>query len=255
MSENENLPAVLKPGDYAVFRAQDQDVQDVLAELQGVQIGDLDRVKIPSGGSLFFEIPSSEGPQAVNALRGIVIAHKDNRVFWSTPIEEREGGAKPPDCRSDDAVIGTGERWEGDEKAPHECARCPYSQFGSDGRGQRCKQVKLVFMLRPESFLPLVLVLSPTSIKATRQYLITRLAASGVSSMAVETEYKLEKAKNDDGIEYAKATPRAVRRLTPQEISSLGRLAVGLKKLFSTVRVRAEDVTYGPGGPAGTSQG
>lgn len=239
---SDNLPA-LAPGEYKVFSARQEDIEDLLSELQGISVQDLDRVKIPAGGALFFEVPTATGPEPVKELRGIIVAKKEQRVMWRTGLNDREGGAKPPDCASRDGFTGYGKRWDSDDESqPHECSRCPLSQFGGN-----CKPVLLVFLLRPQTLLPLVLVLPRMSIKSTKQYLL-RLSGQGIRGMAVETQFTLKAEKSTDGIVYAQAVPSWVRNLNKSEVESLGRLAAGMKRLFASVNVRAQDVDGNPYG-------
>lgn len=242
MTEQQNLLPAESPldsGQYEVFRASAQDIENLLSELQGISVQDLDRVKIPSGGSLFFEVPGTDGPAPTKSLTGIILAKSEQRVMWITKLSDRDGGgAKPPDCSSKDSFVGHGKRWDDDdETSAHDCLTCPLAKYPGN-----CKPVLLVFLLQRESLLPLVLVLPRMSIKETKQYLL-RLTAKKISGMALETEFVLEKAKSQEGIEYARAVPRSGRRLTGSEIQSLGQLAAGLKRVFGGVRVRQEDVS------------
>ncbi len=56
----------------------------------------------------------------------------------------------------------------------------------SGGRGQACKQIKQLFLLRGSLLLPEVVTLPPTSLKAAKQYLL-KLTSQGVPYYAVVT--------------------------------------------------------------------
>lgn len=240
----DQLPAIA--GEYQVFKTDPHDLADLLDDLKGTSVQELDRVKIPSGGGLFFEVPGIDGPTPQAALRGIILGQRTGRLYWREAIGEGKG-TTPPDC-SGDGEFGWGQRWDGDKEEAHQCDLCPFSRFGSDegGRGQSCKQVLLVFLLQPGSLIPLVLSLPPTSIKAAKQYIL-RLAGKALKGYAVETEWKLEKAQNADGVAYARAVPKALRTLAPAEVAQLGSLAAQLKKVFSATKVKAAD--YAEEGP------
>lgn len=132
---------------------------------------DLERIKMPSGGGNFWEVPSIDGPQPVKVLEGVVVLTKNVRAYWPIALEEGSG-SDPPQCVSADAIFGVGD-------PGGSCETCPYSQFGShrDGRGQACKQMRQLFMLTEASMLPVVLTLSPTSLAPARKFFM-RLASA-----------------------------------------------------------------------------
>ena len=99
------------------------------------------------------------------------------------------------------------------------CAACPLAKFGSDPkdqRGQACKQMKQLFILRPSNVLPDLLQVPPTSVKNARSYL-TRLMAQGAPYYKVLTAVTLNRQKNPSGISYSEAEFHFVRMLTPAE--------------------------------------
>src|SRR5215472_11504454 len=67
----------------------------------------------------------------------------------------------------------------------------------------------------PENLLPDVVSLPVTSIKGVQEYL-NRLARKGLACYGVVTKIGLEKTKNDQGIEYSRATFTA-GQLLPRE--------------------------------------
>lgn len=234
----ENLPAARSDGEYELLRSSEDDLREVIDALHGISPMDLDRVRIPPGGGTFWEIPGPNGPQSEKSLKGIVLATRDGRLYWRG--EFGGGSGQPPDCISDDATVGRGIRWEKDTQGIHSCDECRLSKFGSDGRGQACKQIKLVLMLTPSSMVPMILSLPPTSLQLMRQYAL-RLIGAKLKLQMVETEWTLRKTKNRDGIEYAQAIPRMSRKLLPKEIEGLTAMVAGMKEIFSRRKMQAED--------------
>jgi hypothetical protein len=165
----------------------------------GIKPGDLDRVKVPAGGGTAWEIPTVDGTEASKSIEGVIVYHHDARAYWSSSMETN-GGGSPPDCYSPDGFSGVGEPGGA-------CSVCPHAQFGSDanGRGQACKASKRLYMVLPESALPVIVTLPATSLKNARQYFL-RLAARGTRLHQVITKVGLSKVKTSDGIAYSVAT-------------------------------------------------
>ena len=106
-----------------------------------------DVVKSPSGGSTVFSVPGLSGDEAEKELTGIILDYTTPRAYWNSP-DPVEG--TPPDCLSQNSIISH------DGKA---CAHCPYNDYGSkDGEtnAKACKESVLLFLLRPDNIIPLL---------------------------------------------------------------------------------------------------
>ena len=148
--------------------------QAVEEEMDGLGSLPFDRVKIPSGGGLAFEVPGEddENPESATEIIGVILDHHPVNAYW---INKFAGGNEQPDCSSFDGKQGV-ERETGEIK---DCASCPYNQFGSDDKGKACKNVHRVFILREGNPVPLVLSLPPTSLKYMRDYIAKRVILKG----------------------------------------------------------------------------
>ena len=152
-----------------------------------------DIVKSPSGGSTVFSVPGLSGDEAAKELTGIVLDYTTPRAYWDTP-DPVEG--TPPVCLSYNSIISH------DGKA---CAHCPYNDFGSkDGESgaKACKESVLLFLLRPNNILPL-LVRVPVTSKARFLKYTTRLVGTLRPINGVVTRITLEKATSKSGKPYA----------------------------------------------------
>ncbi len=223
---------------YALQNVSPTDLSGILMEAagsSGITAMDLDRVKIPAGGGTMWTINTLEGEETTKTIEGIILHHQDARAYWGQSLEE-SGGNSPPDCQSPDGITGMG-------TPGGNCQRCPFAAFGSDrkARGQACKAIKLIYLVTKESLLPIVLPLSPTSIKPARQYLL-RLASRGMKASQVVTAFSLEKEKNADGIAYAKAVPSLVSKIDGPLLEQVASYAVAFKKSLGTVTINADDV-------------
>ena len=233
----ETLPAVI--GSYAVMQRAEE-LREIMAAnvgTGGVSPFDIDRVKVPSGGGTTWEVPSLAGPVETKELRGVIIAWRDPRGYWRESFEDT-GGGTPPDCSSDDGVTGLGD-------PGGDCAVCPLAQFntarGGAGRGQACKQTRLLFMVREGDLLPIVVVVPPSSLSPMKKFFL-RLASSAVPFFGVVTELTLERTKNKDGIAYAEVTPRMVDQLSPEERARMKAYAESVAPAMAAVRVDRSEV-------------
>ncbi len=166
-----------------------------------------DLVKSPSGGSTVFEVPGLAGNDAVMELTGIVLDFTTPRAYWDTP-DPVEGTL--PVCLSQNSIISQ------DGKA---CALCPYNDFGSkdgDSNAKACKESVLLFLLRPNSIIPLLVRVPATSKPRFLKY-STRLLSTLTPISSVVTKITLEKATSKQGKPYALFNFQTVATLTPEE--------------------------------------
>lgn len=227
--------ATTKTAEFPALAADPKALAEALQEnLGGGSISpfDLDRIGIPSGGGLAWTVPALDGTEdTAKELLGIVIHVQNARAYWRNAFGEGSG-AVPPDCVSDDAVTGVGDPGGA-------CSQCPYAAFGSDvrQRGQACKLIQRLFLLRPGASLPVVVNLPPGSLKNARKYLL-RLVSNSKRASSVVTRLTLEKDKNADGIVYSKAVFAMVGELPPSEAEAAGAYGKALAPYFRRTSVQ-----------------
>jgi hypothetical protein len=220
-------------------------VQAAIAEnigVGGITEFDFDRIKIPAGGGLAFNVTTLEGEDSEKTITGVIVLARDARAYWQKSLDEG-GGNQPPDCHSNDGIVGIG-------TPGGDCAKCSFAQFGSDtkvvngatvqGRGQACKAIRQLFLLRNDSLLPVVLALPPTSLKAAKQYML-RLAGQGVPYWAVVTKIGLEQTQNAGGIKYSKATFAFAGMLSDDQKAKAKQYSDMLKPLVTSMTIDAKD--------------
>ncbi|MFA4909111.1 MAG: hypothetical protein WC583_05600 [Candidatus Omnitrophota bacterium] len=215
---------------YLVLQ-KDSNIVEIVEEnlgSEGVSAYDLDRVKIPAGGATAFEVPTLEGEESVKEIEGIIIFWKTARAYWP---EKFNGENNPPQCSSVDGEVGQG-------TPGGYCSKCPLAQFGSadNGKGQACKQMRQLFIVRENDILPLVLTLPPTSIKPAKQYFM-RLASKGIKYTHAVTRITLEKAKSGDGITYSKAAFALVKQLEPAIYEKIDAFTESIRPMLETVAI------------------
>ena len=143
-------------------------------------------------------------------MTGIVIDYLTPRAYWDTP-DPVEG--TPPVCLSYNSVIS------------HNgiaCSRCPYNEYGSksgDSNTKACKESVLLFLLRPNSILPLLVRVPVTSKYRFLKYM-ARLAGTLTPLSGVVTRITLEKATSSAGKPFALFNFEAVSMLSPEEAAT-----------------------------------
>lgn len=218
---------------FPILRENSEEIAEYIkANLGGQAISpfDLDRVRVPSGGQAVWSIPGIDGDAAEKDLAGIIVHWRSGRSYWSTHMTE---GPKPPDCFSDNAVRGVG-RPGGD------CASCPMAEWGSTDKGteaQACKEMRLIFLVRPESLLPIVLMVPPTSLLNFRKYLL-RLASQAVPYYGVVTSAKLSNERSQSGIPFSKIQFSSSGKLSPEETARVRAYADKLRPSLDRARAR-----------------
>jgi len=193
---------------------------------EGVQPA-FETIKIPTGGSLAWEIPGGEEPEIKKEFLAVILDHYPTRVYWPGDFE---GGNAPPDCSSLDARIGS---------KYGECAKCEFSQWesGKNGRGQACKSVHRVYALLAgsDSIFPFLIPFPPTSSPSRGGYpgslpiYLTKIVGRMKKPSEVWTKFKLIPDKNPEGIAYSKVTCSMVSDLTDTEKKTVAFLKENLK--------------------------
>ena len=200
-------------------------------QLAGIKL-ELPQLKIPSAGSIFFEIDE----EPVKELQGVIVLHGPRHVYFD---KDFEGDATPPRCSSRDGVQGI---WNIDEDLAdgettgevevRNCADCPFAEFGSDknGRGKACKEKHQIYILLNNRPLPFSLMLPVSSVGVLNAY-ATSLFNKGKFLNEVLTSFTLEKTTNKTGIVYSKIVMKKVRDLDENELTACAKVAETVKKL------------------------
>ena len=99
------------------------------------------------------------------------------------------------------------------------CAHCPYNDFGSkdgESNAKACKESVLLFLLRPDNIIPLLVRVPVTSKPRFLRY-ATRLLSTLTPISSVVTKITLEKATSKQGKPYALFNFEAISALSPEE--------------------------------------
>lgn len=228
---------------------------------KGISLFDLERVKLPTGGSTQWSIHSETGQISnTQKIQCLIPYMRNDRTYWADSFES-SGGGSPPACTSIDLINQVTEVGHGDNgtgQGEHRCDSCPQNAWGSDPRakagdngkkgGKACRESWILFLLREgreQHLFPSVLVLTPGSLKAWRGY-NTLLTSQGLYYATVLHELELVQARSKGGITFAEVKPSMVRKLTDDECAAMEMYENAVRSSFGGVRVQAEDVASTP---------
>lgn len=217
---------------FEVMTMNQNELQEIFESNQGgdeINQGDLERIKIPSGGGQFWEIPALEGTQSEKEFNAIIVAWKKSRSYWE---DKYSGGGEKPDCRSTDGVYGIGH-------PGGECAKCHLAKW-EDDNPPACVDQRVLFLLFEDSTLPVLFVLPPTSIPVMRKYFV-KLTSRKIPHWAVVTQFKLEKVTNPAGQPYSRVIPTLANVLNAEERARMGQYADLIKGLVQKTQAEPED--------------
>lgn len=214
VSETAVIPVV---SDYVALTTNALAIINENLKNQPLSRQSIDVIKAPTGGLTAFSVPSLTGDEIQKELTGIILDYTTPRAYWDTP-DPIEG--TPPICYSLDSVISH-------ERKP--CSQCPFNTFGSkdgDSNAKACKESVELYLLQPDSIMPIV-VRIPVSSKILFQKYLIRLVSKMIPICGVVTKITLTKATNKTGQAYAQFNFEAVKLLEDSETN--GARAFGQK--------------------------
>lgn len=195
-----------------------------------------ERIKIPAGGGLAYEVPGDDpdSPDTVKEFKAVILYHHPISCYYK---EEYTGGNNPPDCGSMDGHIGI-DAETGECKS---CAECEFNKFGSGKNGAKaCKQKRRIYLLREGESLPTILSLPTGSLGEFSKY-VMRLLSKGKKTNSVVTKFTLKKAQNSGGINYSQAVFTVERELSKAELESVLSMSEQVRTMATKVTALDEE--------------
>lgn len=210
----------------------------IAEEMDGLSVS-FDRVKIPSGGGLAFEVPGDdpESPDMVKELEGVIVDHHPVNAFWRNKYD---GSINNPDCSSMDGKQG----FEAETGEYHDCKNCPFNQFGSgdDGKGKACKNMHRVYILVKGEMFPYLVTLPPTGLKPLSNYILKRVLSKGKRPFEVVTKITLKKAQSSGGISYSQPQFSKVASLDEESAAKMAEFSKATKLTTREYAAEIDDV-------------
>lgn len=188
---------------------------DELADdIDGLQLS-FQRVKIPGGGVLQFEMPGDdpENPEYESALEGVILFNHAANSYWPAGSEYDDN--TPPQCQSVDGKMGYG-------NPGGICETCVYNRFGSDpkGNGKACKNMRMLYLLRNGEMMPIQLSLPPTSIRPYTNFVNSAFLLRGRRVCSGLVQIGLRKVTSN-GFTYSVATFKKLRDFEGEELARI----------------------------------
>jgi hypothetical protein len=212
--------------------------EDIAEDMAGLRLS-FQRIKIPAGGGLQFEIPGGdpENPDYTRALEGVILFNHAANAYWPDGgYDEDENG--PPMCSSADGITGIGDPGGA-------CAICPLNTFGSgeNGRGKACKNMRHLYLLRDGAYMPVLVTLSPTSLKPFNDFVGAIFAARRRGTCGSIVQIGLKRVSN--GNDYSVATFKKLHDFTGEQLSQIKAYADGFRSQVKAMLLqRAADAEY-----------
>lgn len=226
------------------LKAELEDEMDDLDDDTGI---DAKHIKIPSGGGKAFEVETDDpdDPEILKEVDGVIIFTHRMNAYWSHKFGEADEDGntnKIPDCSSMDGKQGL-DRTTGEFK---DCASCPYNQFGSDGAGKACKNMRRLYILRdgrPDIYL---LTVPPTSLKDVNKALKTLMGKTKTPYTRQVVTFKLNVVESKDKVKYSRVSLEGKAKLPEKLFPITQQLRAELKKSYESVAITSGD--YAPAG-------
>ncbi|MCL2816114.1 MAG: hypothetical protein FWD23_16090 [Oscillospiraceae bacterium] len=199
--------------------------EDLADDMDGLKLN-LQKIKIPSGGSLQFEIPSDdpENPDYTKTIEGVIIHNHSAHAFWAEDSGDEEDAT--PLCSSSDGKCGIGE-------PGGDCVTCALNRFGSgaNGKGKACKNMRVLYVLRDGDVVPIQITLPPTSIKPFNDFynMAFALRRRGACGSVVQINLKRMNNGKDD---YSVATFKKVFDFEGEQLANVINYANGFKNMI-----------------------
>lgn len=196
-------------------------------DMDGLQLG-FQRVKIPSGGQIQFELPSDDpdNPDYSKYLEGIIVHSHNANAYWEGGKNDNEN--VPPSCQSMDGKLGYG--------CPGGiCADCAFNRYGSDpdpkgtGKGKACKNTRVLYLLRSGDVMPIQLTLSPTSIRPYTDFVQAAFISRRRGTFGSVVRIGLKK-KNNGKDDYSVATFQRLYDFDGDELLSIRAYVASFKE-------------------------
>ncbi len=233
---NQNTNTTVEPMQFQLPALVDNTFtsEDLADDMEGLQMS-FQRIKIPSGGNLVFEIPTDapENPNYEKTIEGVLIFHHDSNAYWPEGSEYDENTA--PLCSSVDGKHGIGE-------PGGSCAVCALNQYGTaaEGRGKACKNMRSLYLLQSGECVPIQISLPPTSLKPFKNFINQAFLLRRRPSYGSVIQIGLRK-ENTGGNDYSVATFRLLQNFDGEQLAQIRSYAESFKEQIKlTLQRRAE---------------
>ena len=209
-TKNFTLPEMVE-GDFSS--------EDLADDYAGLQLS-FQRVKIPGGGSLQFELPGDdpENPDYAKTIEGVIVYSHQASAYW--PEGSEYDDSVTPLCSSVDGITGCG-------TPGGACAVCELNQYGTGtdskgnpSKGKACKNMRHLYILRDGEYMPILLALPPTSLRPYSDFVNASFVTRRRPAYASVVQIGLKRVENGSNL-YSIATFRKLYDLTGEQLAQI----------------------------------
>ncbi len=232
----QNTNTTMEPVNFQLPAVMDNSFtsEDLADDMDGLQMS-FQRIKIPAGGNLVFEIPTDDpdNPNYEKTIEGVLIFHHDANAYWPEGSEYDENTA--PLCSSVNGKQGIGE-------PGGSCVICAMNQYGTsaEGRGKACKNMRMLYLLQSGECVPIQISLPPTSLKPFKNFVNQAFLLRRRPSYGSVIQLGLRK-ENNGGNDYSVATFRLLENFEGEDLAQIRSYAEDFREQIKlTLKQRAE---------------
>ena len=221
MMANYNENAMMETKNFTLPEMVEGDFssEDLADDYAGLQLS-FQRVKIPGGGSLQFELPGDdpENPDYAKTIEGVIVYSHQASAYW--PEGSEYDDSVTPLCSSVDGITGCG-------TPGGACAVCELNQYGTGtdskgnpSKGKACKNMRHLYILRDGEYMPILLALPPTSLRPYSDFVNASFVTRRRPAYASVVQIGLKRVENGSNL-YSIATFRKLYDFTGEQLAQI----------------------------------
>lgn len=239
MAKKTELALIDDSSKYLPAAADVQAVMDELGDILSRRIFGV--ITIAGGGAGVFKVlepGAEETTNGVQEITGVIVASHLMNVRWGHDYGTRQQGERPI-CRSMDGVSGVAQ----ETGETHECASCPFNQFGEDGARKACSNKRQLYIMREGDLLPVLFALPPSALKAFDNYRVLASLTLRTPMCALVTRITLKNKTSNGGSDYSTPVFAAVGKLPLDEAKRMADFARQIMDAAQRAGISADEVS------------
>jgi len=174
----------------------------------------------------------------LDEIKGVILHKQRVRALW-------DEGSNIPLCSSLDCITGIDS-----EGMQRPCDGCEYDEWGSasdeksERKGKACKEMRRIYLIEKNGTLPIIVTLSPTSIKPWDEFNSARSTA-GITDLSAEVTLRLTPGKSGS-YTYSVIQPKIGPKLAPADIVKFFKMRQKFAESWAKAEITNEDYETTP---------
>ena len=221
--------AEVKASNYLALQPGSELAEAIKLNLDGgaLKESDLTRVPTPSQGNTTWVIPSITGDEETKEIVGVLAFICSRGLLWAREGDAKEGERPVLTTYDMSTAYLTGDipgeiahvlKQHQIGERTYNWKTLPYNEFGTaaKGTGKRVKEQRVMFILRENDALPIVVAAGPSSLKNIDKLRLD-LAKKAIVFYRAVVKLTLTPDKNSDGTKFSKIVPSLHGVLSSQD--------------------------------------